>query len=60
LEDALEEGESRVREAYGANYHKLVSLKNKYDPQNVFRQNSNIKPKPGSTESVANFSRGQA
>jgi FAD/FMN-containing dehydrogenase len=44
LEDALEEGELRVREAYGANYERLVLLKKKYDPTNVFRQNSNIKP----------------
>jgi FAD/FMN-containing dehydrogenase len=60
LEDALEEGEARVREAYGPNYEKLVSLKNKYDPQNMFRQNSNIKPKFKSIESIANFSRGDA
>lgn len=44
LEDALEEGELRVREAYGANYERLVLLKKKYDPANLFRQNSNIKP----------------
>jgi FAD/FMN-containing dehydrogenase len=44
LEDALEEGERRVREAYGANYKRLVDLKTKYDPMNVFQQNSNIKP----------------
>ena len=31
LEDALEEGEQRVREAYGANYERLVDLKKKYD-----------------------------
>jgi FAD/FMN-containing dehydrogenase len=44
LEDGLEEGELRVREAYGANYERLVVLKNKYDPTNLFRLNSNIKP----------------
>jgi len=44
LEDALEEGEMRVREAYGPNYDRLVGLKRKYDPENLFRQNSNIKP----------------
>jgi FAD/FMN-containing dehydrogenase len=37
------EGE-RVRSAYGANYEKLVALKNKYDPTNFFRLNQNIKP----------------
>lgn len=44
LEDALEEGELRVREAYGANYERLVILKKKFDPTNLFRHNSNIKP----------------
>ena len=44
LEDALEEGEQRVREAYGPNYDRLVALKNKYDPTNFFRLNANIKP----------------
>jgi FAD/FMN-containing dehydrogenase len=39
-----EEGESRVRSAYGANYDRLVALKNKYDPTNFFRMNQNIKP----------------
>ncbi len=44
LEDALEEGEQRVQEAYGSNYAKLVALKNKYDPTNFFRLNANIMP----------------
>ena len=44
LDDALEEGERPVREAYGANYERLRDLKRKYDPANLFRQNSNIKP----------------
>jgi FAD/FMN-containing dehydrogenase len=44
LEDALEDGERRVREAYGANYKRLVKLKKKYDSTNLFRQNSNIRP----------------
>lgn len=44
LEDALEEGDQRVHEAYGANYGRLATLKKKYDPTNLFRQNSNIKP----------------
>jgi FAD/FMN-containing dehydrogenase len=39
-----EEGEERVKAAYGANYDRLLSLKNKYDPTNLFRLNQNIKP----------------
>jgi FAD/FMN-containing dehydrogenase len=39
-----EEGEARVRAAYGPNYERLVALKNKYDPTNFFRMNQNIKP----------------
>ncbi len=36
--------EKRVRAAYGDNYPRLVKLKEKYDPINLFRMNSNIKP----------------
>jgi FAD/FMN-containing dehydrogenase len=39
-----EEGEDRVREAYGENYERLVDLKDKYDPTNLFRLNQNIRP----------------
>jgi FAD/FMN-containing dehydrogenase len=38
-----EEG-GRVREAYGENYERLVALKNKYDPKNLFVTNQNIEP----------------
>jgi FAD/FMN-containing dehydrogenase len=44
LEDAAEEGDLRVREAYGTNYDRLAALKQKYDPTNLFCLNSNIKP----------------
>jgi FAD/FMN-containing dehydrogenase len=38
-----DEGE-RISEAYGGNYERLVQVKNKYDPGNLFRQNQNISP----------------
>src|SRR5271165_814115 len=44
LDDVLEAGERPVREAYGANYDRLRVLKKRYDPTNLFCQNSNIKP----------------
>ena len=41
----MEEGEERVREAYGAEkYDRLKALKRKYDPENFFRLNQNISP----------------
>jgi FAD/FMN-containing dehydrogenase len=36
--------EKRLRATYGNNYPRLVQLKNKYDPMNLFRLNANIKP----------------
>jgi hypothetical protein len=41
----MEEGEDRIREAYGAaKYDRLKALKRKYDPDNFFRLNQNIPP----------------
>jgi hypothetical protein len=42
VNDLGEEGEQRVREAYGQNYQRLLALKQKYDPTNFFRLNQNI------------------
>jgi FAD/FMN-containing dehydrogenase len=38
------EPEEQVRAVYGQNYDRLVRIKDKYDPTNVFRLNQNIKP----------------
>lgn len=39
-----DEGEDRVRASYGSNFERLAALKEKYDPDNLFRVNQNIKP----------------
>lgn len=41
----MEEGEERVRGSYGNNYARLATLKQRYDPTNLFRMNQNIKPR---------------
>lgn len=40
-----EEEQNRVMAAYGPNYERLVEIKTKYDPQNIFHMNQNIKPR---------------
>jgi hypothetical protein len=39
-----DEGDARVRAAFGENYGRLATLKRKYDPANLFRVNQNIRP----------------
>lgn len=48
-----DEGEAVVRAAYGQNYDRLLALKSKYDPTNLFRMNHNIKPAPEPATAVA-------
>jgi len=39
-----DEQEDKARTAYGANYDRLARIKGQYDPTNLFRMNSNIRP----------------
>ena len=40
----MDEGQERVKATYGANYDRLTRIKAKYDPDNLFRVNQNIRP----------------
>lgn len=39
-----DEGADRIRDAYGANYDRLVEVKRRWDPDNLFCANQNIPP----------------
>jgi FAD/FMN-containing dehydrogenase len=39
-----DEDDLRIRQTYGANYDRLVEVKRKYDPENLFRSNRNVAP----------------
>lgn len=40
----MDEGDERIRASYRGNYDRLVEVKRKFDPDNLFRVNQNIKP----------------
>ena len=39
-----DEGDDRVRATYGANWDRLVEVKRRWDPDNLFRSNRNVRP----------------
>ncbi len=40
-----DEGDERTHAAYGKNYERLIGVKTKWDPRNLFRTNKNIAPR---------------
>jgi FAD/FMN-containing dehydrogenase len=40
-----DENEERLRATYGSNFDRLVEIKERYDPENLFRSNRNIRPR---------------
>jgi hypothetical protein len=53
VNDLGEEGEQRVREAFGENYPRLLALKKKYDATNFFHMNQNVAPEPVGADGAA-------
>jgi FAD/FMN-containing dehydrogenase len=40
----MDEGQERIAASYRDNYQRLVDVKKKYDPTNLFHMNQNISP----------------
>ena len=47
----MDEGEERIAASYAGNYDRLAEIKAKYDPDNLFHVNQNIKPKLAAKQS---------
>ncbi len=41
---SMDDAEDRIKASFGDNFQRLTSIKKKYDPNNLFRVNQNIKP----------------
>ncbi len=44
VDNLTAEDRRKVRQVWGANYRRLVTVKQRYDPDNFFRLNHNIGP----------------
>jgi FAD/FMN-containing dehydrogenase len=42
-----DDGDDAIRAAYGSNYERLLEVKRRYDPENVFHLNHNLDPSRG-------------
>jgi FAD/FMN-containing dehydrogenase len=50
---AADDGFERVRASFGANFERLVAIKTRYDPDNLFHLNPNIRPRRGDSTPVS-------